>query len=208
MHSIKRSRVLDVVSLFTILLLFFSPYGRADDLRMLATINDVFIFYGEGVGSKSKILDDINLLRLEGGVRGDLAGALNELVSAYGGEELPWDFSRRFSRVIRLSLNNADIASVESGVVLEFIAVQYLSKCYLGMFELAPEEVGKLVSKNELELIGFFDGRYSLALDRKGKGTWLFVKEAVSSSRNHDVNKNVNRCFPLVVYRGVRGLTR
>lgn len=187
--------------------LSFQPCYGAEPEDMLSAANDALIFYGDGIGDSKKInvqLDKLSSSKIDSMVV--LAQMLRTLTINPPKGELQWGFARKFSKHVRLAINNQEITKARPELILELMLTQYLAKSYLGLFEHAPENEGLIISMSDIELSELFQKSFSQNLDRKDKGTWRFVLHALTMANKDVLNAPSNYRHPLVVHRGVRSL--
>lgn len=202
------------VTLAWVSLLVSPPSWSASRLEAVQLANDVLIHANEGIGDPRVI--ERRLLALDGGSASgateaaaytDLHGALQNLLqAAETGTELSWEMPGIFAKAIREILAAEQANDTESALILEFISLQYLSRAYLGYFELAPEHEQALVAKNEIELATLVEPRLHLATGSRQRSTWLFVRRALDGQAKDSKVSITQRSAPLVVYRGIRQL--
>lgn len=210
MRTIKQERIINAIRALVLIMLLLSQACYGDDFRSnLNVVNNALVFYGDGIGELDTVRSEIRVLLMSNteSVR-NLGFILDEIVVAQPSQELSWDISRRLSKAIRSVLAGVKITEASPKLVLEFISSQYLIKSYLGLFEIAPEDIEMIISMSDLELLKVYDDYYSSSLSMKAYSSWLFVRKAILLSYQTSNNPGSAYRTPIVVYRGVRTLTR
>lgn len=210
MRTIKQEKIINAIRALVLIMLLLSQACYSDDFRSnLNVVNDALVFYGDGIGELDTVRSEIRVLVMSNteSVR-NLGFILDEIVAAQPSQELSWDISRRLSKAIRTMLAGVKITEASPKVILEFISCQYLMRSYLGLFEIAPEDIEMIISVSDLELIKIYNDYYSGSLSRKAYSSWLFVRKAILLSYQTSNNPSAASRAPIVVYRGVRTLTR
>lgn len=131
-------------------------------------------------------------------------------------EDLPWSYPRDLAKALREFLASAGAsgdAPPSVPVQVEYLAVQYLFRAYLGSFETAKEDSGHYLGQDERALVPTIDAELTGNPARYGKVKvrWDYLKVALS-----DMNSGISalqsksgRPFaPTMVDRHSRALTR
>lgn len=143
--------------------------------------------------------------------------------AAFGREEddVPWGWTLQMSKALRdflgaaRSLRPAD-PWAELPAKVEYLAVQYLSRAYVGSFETAREQSDTYLGQDERRLVPALDEQIA-ALDDKADPTvaklktrWGFLKPALQdmNSGSNGFNTASGRPFaPIMVDRHARSLS-
>lgn len=135
-------------------------------------------------------------------------------------EDLPWRYPEDLSKALLTVLHEARQLSPEGdselAAKLEYLSVQYLSRSYLGSFEIAREQTDSYLGQDERKLVPAVDGELA-ALDaqanpdwRKVTVRWEYLKAALTdlNSQSNTLSSVSGRAFaPMTVYRHTRALT-
>ena len=135
-------------------------------------------------------------------------------------EDLPWRYPEDLSKALLNVLHEARQLSPEGdselAAKLEYLSVQYLSRSYLGSFEIAREQTDSYLGQDERKLVPAVDGELA-ALDaqanpdwRKVTVRWEYLKAALTdlNSQSNTLSSVSGRAFaPMTVYRHTRALT-
>ncbi|MDM8349000.1 hypothetical protein P8H27_08805 [Pseudomonas sp. sp1636] len=135
-------------------------------------------------------------------------------------ENMPWRYPEELSKALLGLLHEARQLSSEGdselAAKLEFLSVQYLSRSYLGNFEIAREQTDTYLGQDERKLVPSVDGELS-ALEAKAvagvsklKVRWEYLKAALNdlNSQSSALQSASGRAFaPMTVYRHTRSLT-
>jgi len=143
--------------------------------------------------------------------------------AGFGHEEddMPWGWPLQMSKALRDFLTavrgqqGAD-GSAELPAKVEYLAVQYLSRAYVGSFETAREQPDTYLGQDERRLVPSIDSQLAL-LDSKAdpaiarlKTRWSFLKVALEdmNSGTNSFNTASGRPFaPIMVDRHTRSLS-
>ena len=136
-------------------------------------------------------------------------------------DDMPWDYPQDLAQALR------DLLSVARGVPdadpagelpakVEYLGVQYLSRSYIGSFEIAREHADNYVGQDERVLVpvldkelGGLDGKANPTLD-KLQTRWKFLRAALldMNSGSNTLASSSGRAFaPTTVDRHTRSLT-
>ncbi|WP_434091857.1 hypothetical protein [Pseudomonas subflava] len=159
----------------------------------------------------------------------EIPGLTNQLVTqlrrgvSFGPNEenMPWEYPQDLAKSLRELLTvarnvpNAD-PSGELPAKVEYLAVQYLSRSYIGSFEIAREQTENYVGQDERVLVPQIDKELG-ALDAKGnpavaklKTRWKFLRAALMdmNSGSNALASASGRAFaPTTVDRHTRSMT-
>ncbi len=143
--------------------------------------------------------------------------------AAFGCEEddVPWGWTAKLAKSLRDFLSTAreqqgSDRRAELPAKVEYLAVQYLSRAYIGSFETAREEPDTYLGQDERKLIPAIDaqmGQLETAGDplvAKLKGRWDFLRSALAdmNSGSNGFTSASGRPFaPIMVDRHTRGLS-
>ena len=189
------------------------PGAPASPREMITLANDVLVYSNERIGNPAELERRIGALSGSAEYPGSDVHAAFKITladlmqSAARGQDLPWETPRDFSRITRDIVSNIEYKQADTQLLLEFIALQYLAKSYLGIYELAPEQERSVISKNELQLIEVIEQRLALSVGSKQKSTLAYVKKAIADSLYEQLRFSP-KATPLVVYRGTRSLSK
>ena len=116
-----------------------------------------------------------------------LRDVLNQGVDAGPGEEsLPWRYPQWLSQSLSAFLlaTESDMPADTKGlelVALEFLTVQYLSKSYIGTYELPREHKDRYIGQDEVILVPIIDAYMnSESLSNKDIARWQFIRKALA----------------------------
>ena len=139
----------------------------------------------------------------------------------YEEDDMPWGWPLQMSKALRDFLTavrgqqGADFRA-ELPAKVEYLAVQYLSRAYVGSFETAREQPDTYLGQDERRLVPSIDEQLA-ALDAKSnpavaklKTRWDFLKVALEdmNSGNNSFNTASGRAFaPIMVDRHARSLS-
>ncbi|MGQ7960401.1 hypothetical protein ACUTAF_22255 [Pseudomonas sp. SP16.1] len=138
-----------------------------------------------------------------------------------GEENLPWRFPEDLSRALRDFLSAARAlpggeGQSELAAKVEYLAVQYLARSYLGTFEIAREQPNTYLGQDERQLLPAIDAELE-ALDRKAnpqlsklQTRWSYLRAALAdmNSQSNALASVSGRPFaPITVDRHARALT-
>lgn len=139
----------------------------------------------------------------------------------YEEDDMPWGWPLQMSKALRdfltavRSQQGADFRA-ELPAKVEYLAVQYLSRAYVGSFETAREQPDTYLGQDERRLVPSIDEQLA-ALDAKSnpavaklKTRWDFLKVALEdmNSGNNSFNTASGRAFaPIMVDRHARSLS-
>src|SRR5690606_36145379 len=136
----------------------------------------------------------------------------------YQEDDMPWGWPLEMSKALRdfltavRSQQGAD-AHAELPAKVEYLAVQYLSRAYVGSFETAREQPDTYLGQDERELVPAIDGQLMQLDDpavAKLQVRWRFLKAALEdmNSGSNGFNTASGRPFaPTVVDRHARSLS-
>lgn len=136
-------------------------------------------------------------------------------------DDVPWGYPQDLSKALRDFLHAARQqpreGDSELSAKVEYLAVQYLSRSYLGTFEIAREQPETYLGQDERLLVPAVDQELA-ALDEKAhpdigklKVRWEYLKAALSdmNSKSNTLESVSGRPFaPITVDRHSRALTR
>ena len=136
-------------------------------------------------------------------------------------EDVPWGWTLQMSKALRDFLSavrnqqGAD-AQAELPAKVEYLTVQYLSRAYIGSFEIAREQPETYLGQDERRLVpsideqlAVLDGKANPAVARL-KTRWTFLKTALAdmNSGSNSFNTASGRAFaPIMVDRHARSLS-
>lgn len=139
----------------------------------------------------------------------------------YEEDDVPWGWPLQMSKALRdfltavRSQQGADFRA-ELPAKVEYLAVQYLSRAYVGSFETAREQPDTYLGQDERRLVPSIDEQFA-TLDAKSnpavaklKTRWDFLKVAFEdmNSGNNSFNTASGRAFaPIMVDRHARSLS-
>ena len=145
-----------------------------------------------------------------------LRDVLNQGIEAGPGEEsLPWRYPQWLSQSLSAFLleTESDLSGDEEGMelgALEFLTVQYLSKSYIGTYELPREHKDRYIGQDEIVLVPIIDEYMgSETLSNKDQARWQFIRKALAdlNSRSSTWASVSGKPFvPLMVDYYVRSL--
>jgi hypothetical protein len=197
--------------------------------------SSLMLLRGEGFQKKHQDTLDADLQSLAGAVQSlpqgsdTLRSAHQELVAqirrgvAFGPDEadMPWRYPEDLSKALLGLLQEARQLSPEGdselAAKLEYLSVQYLSRAYLGNFEIAREQTDTYLGQDERKLVPAVDSELTV-LDAKAdpdlaklKVRWEYLKAALNdlNSQSSALQSASGRAFaPMTVYRHTRALTQ
>ena len=138
-----------------------------------------------------------------------------------GDDNVPWRFPEDLSRALRDFLSAArslpgDEPQSELAAKVEYLSVQYLSRSYLGTFEIAREQSDTYLGQDERLLLPAIDSELN-ALDEKAdpqvarlQTRWSYLRTALAdmNSQSNTLASVSGRPFaPITVERHARSLT-
>jgi len=132
-------------------------------------------------------------------------------------EDLPWRYPQWLSQALSaFLLATEETLPASAGgmerVALEFLTVQYLSKSYIGTYELSREHADIYIGQDEVVLVPVIDEYMSAeALNNKDVARWQFIRKALAdlNSRSSTWASVSGKPFvPLMVDYYVRSLGR
>lgn len=145
------------------------------------------------------------------------------LGTSFGPEEddVPWGYVGDLSQALRVLLIEADSTANSSPealvpVQIEYLAMQYLYRSYLGSFETARGETDIYVGQDERELVPAIDAVLAQKDEKadpavaKLKTRWVYLRSALSdmNSQSNTLESASGRAFaPITVARHSRTLT-
>ncbi|WP_079204301.1 hypothetical protein [Pseudomonas sp. CC6-YY-74] len=193
--------------------------------------SSLMLLRGEGFQKKHLNTLETDLQALAGAVQSlpqgsdALRNAHQELVLqirrgvAFGPNEadMPWRYPEELSKALLGALHEARQLSPEGdselAAKLEYLAVQYLSRSYLGNFEIAREQTDTYLGQDERKLVPSIVGELA-TLDAsdlsKLKARWEYLKAALNdlNSQSSALQSVSGRAFaPMTVYRHTRALS-
>ncbi|TWC32779.1 hypothetical protein FBY03_11661 [Pseudomonas sp. SJZ079] len=135
-------------------------------------------------------------------------------------DDVPWGYPQDLSKALRDFLHAARQLPHEAGSELpakvEYLAVQYLSRSYIGTFEIAREQPETYLGQDERLLVPSIDQELA-ALDSKSepaigkmKTRWEYLKAALSdmNSKSNTLQSISGRSFaPITVDRHSRAMS-
>lgn len=130
-------------------------------------------------------------------------------------EDLPWRYPQWLSQALSaFLLATEETLPASAGgmerVALEFLTVQYLSKSYIGTYELSREHADIYIGQDEVVLVPVIDEYMSAeALNNKDVARWQFIRKALAdlNSRSSTWASVSGKPFvPLMVDYYVRSL--
>ena len=138
-----------------------------------------------------------------------------------GEDDVPWGYPQDLSKALRDFLHavrqQPGDSDSELSAKVEYLAVQYLSRAYIGTFEIAREQPDTYLGQDERLLVPAVDAELA-ALDDKAnpaigklKVRWGYLKAALSdmNSQSNALQSVSGRPFaPITVDRHSRALTK
>jgi hypothetical protein len=135
-------------------------------------------------------------------------------------DNVPWRYPQELSKALRDVLHATRQlpreGDSELSAKVEYLAVQYLSRSYIGTFEIAREQPDTYLGQDERQLLPAIDAELT-ALDAKAnpevgklRVRWEYLKAAFSdmNSQSNALASISGRPFaPITVYRHSRSLT-
>lgn len=136
-------------------------------------------------------------------------------------DDMPWRYPEELAGALRGFLTATrsqyvDGTPPEAAIKVEYLAVQYLSRAYLGNFEIAREQPDNYLGQDERALLPAIESELA-ELDTKSnpavaklKTRWHFLKNALgdmNSQSNALVSSSGRPFAPMVVDRHARSLT-
>lgn len=136
-------------------------------------------------------------------------------------EDVPWGYPQDLSKALRnflLAVNQQPQSSSQGQipVQVEYLAVQYLFRSYIGSFEIAKENTEQFIGQDERDLVPSIDRQLN-QLDTnntprldKIKVRWNYLKVALSDLNSNTINMESisGRSFaPTMVDRHARSLS-
>ncbi|CAD5106644.1 hypothetical protein [Zestomonas carbonaria] len=136
-------------------------------------------------------------------------------------EDVPWDYTHSLSKALRDFLavvsQQADSAPLEQiPVQIEYLAVQYLFRAYIGTFEIAREDGEHYLGQDERKLVPSIDSEFSqLSVQNPAEldklmTRWQYLKVALSdlnSGTTAMISSSGRPFAPTMVDRHTRSLT-
>jgi hypothetical protein len=194
--------------------------------------SSLMLLRGEGFQKKHEQVLEADLQALAAAVQSlpqgsdSLRSAHQELVIqirrgvAFGPneEDMPWRYPEELSKALLGVLDEArklaPAGSSELAAKLEYLSVQYLSRSYMGNFEIAREQTDIYLGQDERKLVPQVDEELAA---RQGNGElaklkvrWEYLKAALNdlNSQSSALASASGRPFaPITVYRHTRSLT-
>lgn len=138
-----------------------------------------------------------------------------------GDENVPWRFPEDLSRALRDFLSTARAlpgaeGQSELAAKVEYLSVQYLSRSYLGTFEIAREQPGTYLGQDERLLLPAIDSELQALKDQsdpqvsKLQTRWSYLRAALAdmNSQSNTLQSVSGRPFaPITVDRHARSMT-
>lgn len=138
-----------------------------------------------------------------------------------GEENVPWRFPEDLSRALRDFLSAARAlpgaeGQSELAAKIEYLSVQYLSRSYLGTFEIAREQPGTYLGQDERLLLPAIDSELQALKDQsdpqvsKLQTRWSYLRAALAdmNSQSNTLQSVSGRPFaPITVDRHARSMT-
>lgn len=211
-----------------------SPQEQVQVFASRAT-SSLMLLRGEGLqkSHKERLESDLQLLaaaiqslpQTSDGLRSshlELVTQLRRGVSFGPNEEdVPWGYPQELSKALREFLHAARQLPHEAGSELpakvEYLAVQYLSRSYIGTFEIAREQPDTYLGQDERLLVpsidqelATLDGKSDPAIG-KMKIRWEYLKAAISdmNSKSNTLASVSGRPFaPITVDRHSRAMSK
>jgi hypothetical protein len=212
-----------------------NPYELLQVHACRAT-SSLLLYRGEGFQSQhlERLHQDLAALAttLQGvsGASPELRQAHQELTDelrrglsfGYNEEDVPWDYTQRLSKALRDFLTQAS-SQADSGplelipVQVEYLAVQYLFRSYIGTFEIAREAGDHYLGQDERKLVPILDAEFAqLEASQpqamaKLRPRWQYLRVALSdlnSGTTAMVSSSGRPFAPTMVDRHTRSLTR
>jgi len=197
--------------------------------------SSLLLYRGEGFQSVHRQRLESDIRALDAAVR-NLTSASAELLAqhaeltatlregaafGYQEEDMPWGWTQQMSKALRDFLTTVRAqqgtdAKAELPAKVEYLAVQYLSRAYVGSFETAREQPETYLGQDERSLVPSIDEQLA-ELDGATNSTvarlktrWGFLKVALEdmNSGNNSFNTASGRPFaPITVDRHARSLS-
>lgn len=197
--------------------------------------SSLLLYRGEGFQAAHRQRLESDILALDTAIRSlpsvstelraqhaELTAKLREGAAfGYEEEDMPWGWTLQMSKALRDFLTavraqqGAD-AKAELPAKVEYLAVQYLSRAYVGSFETAREQPETYLGQDERSLVPSIDQQLA-ELDSASnpaiarlKTRWEFLKVALEdmNSGNNSFNTASGRPFaPITVDRHARSLS-
>lgn len=225
------------------MILGLSPLGIASaatplelvQMNASRAVGSLAMYRGEGMQKAHGARLESDLAALDSAFQGTqepseaLQAAYKELVkqvrlgTSFGPEEddVPWGYVADLSQALRVLLIEANAAAKSSPealvpVQIEYLAMQYLYRSYLGSFETARDQTDIYVGQDERnmlpqidEVLAPMDGKADPAV-AKLKTRWVYLRSALSdmNSGSNALESASGRAFaPITVARHSRTLT-
>lgn len=135
-------------------------------------------------------------------------------------DDMPWGYPQALSKALRDFLHEArqqpNTGGSELSAKIEYLAVQYLSRAYIGSFEIAREQPDTYLGQDERLLVPAIDAELAGLGDTdnpelaKLKVRWDYLKAALNdmNSKSNTLQSVSGRPFaPITVDRHTRSLT-
>ncbi|MEO4048086.1 hypothetical protein AAFN46_13455 [Pseudomonas sp. CAU 1711] len=197
--------------------------------------SSLLLLRGEGFQDEHQRRLEQDIADLEGAAQNamsassEIPGLTTKLVTqlrlgvSFGPNEdnMPWEYPQDLAKALRELLTvaravpNADPAG-ELPAKVEYLGVQYLSRSYIGSFEIAREQPDNYVGQDERQLVPKIDAELG-QLDTKANGAvarlktrWKFLRAALMdmNSGSNTLASTSGRAFaPTTVDRHTRSLT-
>ncbi len=152
--------------------------------------------------------------------RDELVTQLNRGVSfGHNENDVPWRYPQELAKALRdflIAARTQAGASAELPAKVEYLNVQYLSRAYIGTFEISREDGDNYIGQDERRLLPDIDQQLATLDDKadpavdKLKTRWSFLKSALSdlnSQSNALVSTSGRPYAPMVVDRHARSMS-
>lgn len=238
-HTLSKKIRLWIVGM----ILGLSPLGFASaatplelvQINASRAVGSLAMYRGEGMQKMHATRLDTDLSALSSAFQGTqepsdaLQAAYKELVkqvrlgTTFGPEEddVPWGYVADLSQALRVFLIEANASANSSPealvpVQIEYLAMQYLYRSYLGSFETARDQPDIYVGQDERSMLPQVDAVMAKLDDKadpavaKLKTRWVYLRSALSdmNSQSNALESASGRAFaPITVARHSRTLT-
>ncbi|AOE82679.1 hypothetical protein [Pseudomonas sp. TCU-HL1] len=225
--------------LFSLLLALSMP-APAADLASLERVQvhasrataSLLLFRGEGFQDthSARMRADLDALGASfqriGEPGADLVNARDILVTqlergvsfGHNEEDVPWRYPQELAKALRdfLIAARTRAGTEDLPAKVEYLNVQYLSRAYIGTFEIARENGDTYIGQDERRLLPSIDQQLALLDDKSDpavarlKTRWSFLKSALSdmnSQSNALVSASGRPYAPMVVDRHARSMS-
>lgn len=213
------------------------PLSPLENLQIHASraTSSLLLYRGEGFQKSHLARMEADILAMNSALQA-LPGATSTLRDSYrklqaklqegatfgqGEDDMPWGWPLEMSKALREFLTavraeqGAD-AHAELPAKVEYLAVQYLSRAYIGSFEIAREQPDTYLGQDERQLVPAIDAQLKQLDERSNpdygslKARWDFLKVALQdmNSGSNNFNTASGRPFaPIMVDRHARSLS-